>query len=131
MFQLKTQIKPLLNFLFLNWIAIKSDSDLNQLVEFSFQTELGVAIFKHSTRCSISSVAKTRLSTFWNFGEELPIYYLDILSYRNISNLIADKFEVAHESPQLIIIKNGKAIYNASHMGISVKELSLALEVKN
>ncbi len=113
----------------MNWIAIKSESDLNQLIEFSFQTEFGVAIFKHSTRCSISSVAKTRLSTFWNFGEELPIYYLDILSFRNISNLIVEKLEVAHESPQLIIIKNGKAIYNVSHMGISVKSIKLALEL--
>ncbi|OFY99871.1 MAG: hypothetical protein A3K10_08255 [Bacteroidetes bacterium RIFCSPLOWO2_12_FULL_31_6] len=115
----------------MNWIAIKSESDLNQLIEFSFQTDSGVAIFKHSTRCAISSVAKMRLTTSWSFGEELPIYYLDILSFRNISNLIAQKFEVAHESPQLIVIKNGKAIYNASHMGISVKEIHLALEIKS
>ncbi|PJA07289.1 MAG: bacillithiol system redox-active protein YtxJ [Flavobacteriales bacterium CG_4_10_14_0_2_um_filter_32_8] len=115
----------------MNWIALKSESDLNQLIELSFQTEFGIAIFKHSTRCSISSVAKMRLSSFWNYGEELPIYYLDILSFRTISKIIAEQFDVNHESPQLIIIKNGKAIYTASHLEISVKDLRLSLEVKS
>ena len=115
----------------MNWIALKSESDLNQLIEFSFQTELGVAIFKHSTRCSISSVAKMRLTSSWDFDEKLPIYYLDLISFRNISHLIAEQFEVAHESPQLIIIKNGKAIYTASHMEIAVKAIHAALEIKH
>jgi bacillithiol system protein YtxJ len=115
----------------LDWIEIKSEQDLDRISEESFQSNLGIAIYKHSTRCSISSVAKTRLSLSWDFKEELPIYYLDLLSYRHISDLIAEKFNVFHESPQLIVIKNGKVIYHNSHLSISVKDLHLALEVKN
>jgi len=115
----------------LNWIEIKSESDLNEAIKKSFQTSFGVVIFKHSTRCSISSVAKMRLTSFWNFKEELPVYYLDLIVFRNISNLIADKFEVRHESPQLLVIKDGKCVYNASHLSISVKDLRFHLEVEN
>ena len=115
----------------MNWIEIKSKEDLDQISEKSFQDNLGVAIFKHSTRCSISSVAKTRLSDSWDFKENLPIYYLDLLSYRDLSNLIAEKFNVFHESPQLIVVKDGKAIYSASHLSISVKKIHQELEIKN
>jgi monothiol bacilliredoxin len=115
----------------LKWIEIKSESDLNQLIEFSFNSKLGVAIFKHSTRCAISSVAKMRLATSWDFGEEFPLFYLDLITFRSISTLIADKLDVYHESPQLIVVKNGKQIYNASHLGISVKNLKKVLEVKS
>jgi bacillithiol system protein YtxJ len=72
-----------------------------------------------------------RLTSFWDFKEELPIYYLDIIAHRDISDLIAKEFDVIHESPQLVVINNGKLIYNASHMGISVKNLHSVLEVKN
>ena len=115
----------------MNWIDLKSEEDLNKLVEESYQDNIGVAIFKHSTRCSISSVAKNRVSTFWDFNEELPIYYLDLITYRALSSLIAEKFNVQHESPQLLVIKNDECIYNASHLSISVKELHNNLEIKN
>lgn len=115
----------------MNWIEITSEQDLDTISEASFQNNLGIVIFKHSTRCSISSVAKTRLSLSWDFKEELPIYYLDLLSYRNISDLIAEKFNIFHESPQIIVIKSGKAIYHTSHLSISVKDLHKALEIKD
>jgi len=115
----------------LNWIEIKSEEDLDKITQESFQNNLGVAIFKHSTRCSISSVANSRLASFWDFKDELPIYYLDLITYRNISNLIAEKFNVFHESPQIIILKDGKSIYDASHLSISVKSLHQVLETKD
>jgi len=115
----------------LNWINIESESDFIKLVEESFLDNIGVAIFKHSTRCSISSVAKSRLSSSWNFDDELPIYCLDLITYRKLSNLIAEELNVRHESPQLLVLKNGKCIYNASHLSISVKDLHVELEVEN
>lgn len=115
----------------MKWIEIKSELDLNKIVEESFFDNIGVAIFKHSTRCSISSVAKMRLSSFWNFNEELPLYYLDIMAFREISNLVEEKFSIRHESPQLIVIKEGKCIYDASHLAISVKSLRSKLEITN
>ena len=115
----------------MDWIEIKSESDLSRIFEKSFHDNTGVAIFKHSTRCSISSVAKMRLSLSWDFGEELPIYYLDLIAYRNVSNLIAEKLGVRHESPQLLVINNGECIYNGSHMAISVSELHSILAVRD
>ena len=115
----------------MNWIEIKSESDLSKLIEESFLDNIGVAIFKHSTRCSISSVAKNRLSSTWDFNDELPVYYLDLIAYRSLSSLISEKFEVRHESPQLLVIKDGECIYNASHLSISAKDIHAQLEVKN
>ncbi|MBL4594452.1 MAG: bacillithiol system redox-active protein YtxJ [Flavobacteriales bacterium] len=116
----------------MDWIKVESHSDLNKIVEESFQdSNIGVAIFKHSTRCSISSVAKMRLVSFWDFKGELPIYYLDLIAFRDISNLIAEQFNVPHESPQLLIIKDGKCVYNASHLSISVKNIHSELGVKS
>lgn len=77
-------------------------------------------IFKHSTRCSISSMAKSRLERNWI--SEIPIsqlFYLDIIRYRSISNQLAEEFSVVHESPQVIVMKNGEVIYTASHNSIS------------
>jgi bacillithiol system protein YtxJ len=107
----------------LNWIELKSESDLEKIIKESFLTDITVAIFKHSTRCSISSVAKNRLESSWDFNESFPVYLLDLIQYRSISNLIADKFNVQHESPQILLIKDGISIFNASHMSISVSEI--------
>lgn len=81
------------------------------------------AIFKHSTRCSISSMAKNRLEREWNL--DFPAYYLDLLNYRTISNLIAEKSGVEHQSPQLIVFQHGKVIYQASHNAIIVDEINV------
>lgn len=114
----------------MDWTSIETEADLDSAIELSFKTKQGVAIFKHSTRCSISSVAKSRLSSSWDFNEDLPIYILDLISFRSLSSLIAAKFNVEHESPQLIIVKDGKSIYDTSHMSISVNSIHAALETK-
>lgn len=76
-------------------------------------------IFKHSTRCSISSMAKSRLDLGWDVSpESADLYYLDLLSYRPVSNLVAEKFGVTHESPQMIVIKDGKVLEHSSHGSI-------------
>jgi bacillithiol system protein YtxJ len=113
----------------MDWIEMDSESVLISAVEDSYSNK-GIVIFKHSTRCSISMMAKTRLSIKWNFKEDLPIYHLNLIQQRTISNLIADKFNVQHESPQLLLIKNGECVYHTSHMGISVSDLRSFLEIK-
>ena len=84
-----------------------------------------VLIFKHSTRCSISSTTINRLERNWN-SEELKFvkpYYLDLISFRDISNAIVEIFEVDHESPQVLIIENGKSIFNRSHLDIDYNSI--------
>jgi bacillithiol system protein YtxJ len=106
----------------INWIPLESEPQLATIIEGSAgQTAL---IFKHSTRCNISSMAKSRLEKAWHFtADEITPYYLDLIEYRNISSSIAEKLGVYHESPQVLLIKNGECIYDASHLDISVTEL--------
>lgn len=106
----------------MNWIDLRSESQLSAIVQQSHL--ISVAIFKHSTRCSISQTAKSRLERAWRFEEtEVEAYYLDVLQYRDVSNKVAEVFAEQHESPQLLLIKNGECTYIESHLGISVDDL--------
>ncbi len=110
----------------ITWKQLNSEQQLKEIIEES--NTIPVALFKHSTRCSISSMAKTRLERDWDLKEDqISIYYLDLLAYRNVSNAIADTLVVEHQSPQLILVKNGKAVYNASHSSISVEKIKTLL----
>lgn len=88
-----------------------------------------VFIFKHSTTCSISAMALNRLEGKWQAADDQKIkpYYLDLLTYRPISNEIAARYGVVHESPQVLVIVNGKAIYNESHNGIRLSDILSAV----
>jgi len=105
------------------WKKIESEEDLAKAIENSYQHR--VAIFKHSTRCFIS---KTVLKNFErdidNLDRELDLYYLDLLLYRPISNKISEDFGIRHESPQLIVIENGKVVNTASHEDISISQIA-------
>ncbi len=83
------------------------------------------AVFKHSTRCSISSMAKNRVERDWSL--DFPIYYLDLIKYRSTSNLIASISAIEHKSPQLIVFQNGQPIYDASHSAIVIDDLKAEL----
>jgi|SRR5687768_7422654 bacillithiol system protein YtxJ len=104
----------------MSWIALTSEAQLDEIVKKS--AEKTQVIFKHSTRCSISSVAQQRLQKA-KLPDDLDFYYLDLLSYRAISNKIAETFKVYHESPQVLVIKDGKCVYDESHLAISVDEI--------
>jgi bacillithiol system protein YtxJ len=107
----------------LNWKSITEESQIEDLVKESF--EKPVAIFKHSTTCSISQMSKLKLENTWDL--EIDAYYLDLLSFRPISKFIAEKFSVHHESPQMILIHNGECVYDDSHFDINVPNLKEAL----
>jgi bacillithiol system protein YtxJ len=104
----------------MNWIELSSESQLEEIKEKSKQKPQ--VIFKHSTRCSISSMAKSRLDRSAGI-DEADVYYLDLIAHRNLSNKIAEVFKVYHESPQVLVIKNGDCIYDESHMGININEI--------
>ncbi len=105
----------------IQWNHIEQQDQLDQIKAASF--EQPQIIFKHSTRCSISSLAKSRLE------KQAPpsnstFHYLDLIRFREISNRIADEFSVYHESPQVLVIKNGDCIYDESHLAISMQEIT-------
>lgn len=106
-----------------NWFPLTSISQLSSINESSH--EVPCLIFKHSTRCSISSVALNRLEKTWNISENKVIpYFLDLIAYRDVSNAVAEEYGIRHESPQMLIIKEGRVVYDASHFEISTNTLS-------
>lgn len=105
----------------MNWISIEYPAQLDEIKEKSF-TRLQV-IFKHSTSCLISKMAKNRLDRSTQ-PAAIDFYYLDLLKHRDISRKIAEDFKVKHESPQVLLIKNGECIFDESHNGIRMEEIT-------
>ena len=105
----------------INWNVLTDLGQLNEIITAS--NEKPVAIFKHSTRCSVSRMALKQFENQFNSSDKVTPYFLDLIAYRDISNEIATRFGVYHQSPQLILIKEGKAIYNVSHSDIDAEEL--------
>ena len=104
----------------MHWIHLTDDDQLKQVVTKSHIKPQ--VIFKHSTRCSISAVALQRLQKV-SQPSDIDFYFLDLLSYRQLSNQVADTFDVVHESPQILLIRNGECVYDESHMSIQMKEI--------
>lgn len=108
---------------YLNWIPLTSLEQLAEIKEAS-KTKT-VLIFKHSTRCGISRMVMKQLENlFTEEHQSLKVYYLDLLNYRNISDEVGYTFQVMHQSPQLLIIKNEVSVHNASHYDITQTNLT-------
>ena len=107
----------------MKWNHLEHPDQLKQIIHES--AEAAILIFKHSTRCNISRATLDRLERNWKDAEvpNVKTYFLDLLSYRNISNAIADQFQVEHQSPQVLIIRHGKSVYDNSHYGIDFSEI--------
>ena len=104
----------------MNWIPLNNQAQLLEIIDLSKTTPQ--VIFKHSTRCSISSMALNRMEQA-DQPANIDFYYLDLIQYRPISQQIAELFSVFHESPQVLLIKDGNCTYSETHMGISMDEL--------
>lgn len=106
-----------------NWTMLEDEATINAIKEAS--KEHKVMIFKHSTRCGISANVLYDLESAWvrDEMEGMTPYYLDLIRYRSISNLIAETFGVMHQSPQVLVIDNGKCVYHTSHRAINYLDL--------
>lgn len=101
----------------LNWIPLTELKQLDDIITLSATKT--VLIFKHSTRCGISrSVLNKFEKAFIDEKNAFDLYFLDLLKHREISNKIAEIFQVQHQSPQLLILKNGAVVASASHYDI-------------
>ncbi len=110
------------------WKTLSTEAELQDLIKRSH--EVPVVIFKHSTRCSISTMAKSRFERGWDIeAAHAEPYYLDLLSFRNVSDKIAEELGVIHQSPQVILLKNGVAIYDTSHNDINVEDIKTHLNL--
>lgn len=106
----------------INWIPLTDLDQLNEIIELS--NEKPIAIFKHSTRCSISRFALKQFENEFDSADATDTYFLDLIEYRDVSNEIASRFQVVHQSPQLLLIKSGQSVYDVSHSDIDAKEFA-------
>ena len=107
----------------IDWNHLSNEEHIHQIIQDSFQAPQ--LIFKHSTRCGTSAMALGRLERQWNSAiNPVKLYFLDLLSYRNVSNCVAETFDVEHQSPQVLLIQNGKCTYTTSHNDISISGFS-------
>jgi bacillithiol system protein YtxJ len=104
-----------------NWIPLQLMGQLDEIIALS--SEKPVLIFKHSTRCSISRFALKQFENEFDLKDQIDTYFLDLLEFRAISNEIASRFGIMHQSPQLLLMKEGKVLYDASHSDIQADEL--------
>ena len=104
----------------MDWIPLLNEQQIEEIKTNSLQKPQ--VIFKHSSRCSISSMARHRLDKN-NPPKGIDFYFLDIINHRNVSNKIALDFDIRHQSPQVLIINNGTCIYNESHSGIHMDDI--------
>ena len=109
----------------MNWNKLTSDAQLEVIKEESARQP--ILIFKHSTTCSISAMALSRMERNWSDQIGVKPYYLDLLANRPISSKIEREFGIEHESPQVLLIRNGECVYDASHMAISFVGLQQAV----
>jgi bacillithiol system protein YtxJ len=102
------------------WIQLSSSEQLNKILN----GKSTFLIFKHSTRCSISSFALRNFEKEFNLELKMNCYFLDLIQYRTLSNEIAEKLNVFHQSPQILFVRNGELVYNASHEQIDAQRIN-------
>ncbi len=106
----------------IDWNTLKDVSQIDEIIQTS--KEIPVVIFKHSTRCSISRMALRQFENEFALQGKVTPYFLDLIAYREVSNGISQRFNVEHESPQVLLIKEGVVIHHASHEGINAASLN-------
>ena len=107
-----------------NRVAWKPLTEISQLDDIA-GASVPVLIFKHSTRCGISNMVLKNFERHYDLRDgELEPYFLDLLSFRRLSDEIASRFGVLHQSPQILVIKDGKCLYTASHSDIDAASIT-------
>lgn len=109
----------------MDWKYLESEDGLDVLCKQS--ADKPQVIFKHSTRCITSSMAKSRMDNSKQLLDNADVYLLNVIEYRTVSNSVALRFGIEHESPQVLVIKNGKVVYHESHIGIQPSIVALEL----
>ena len=108
---------------YLSWTPLVSVEDIDTIKEIS--KNQSVLIFKHSTGCGISRMVIKQFESLFNEeNKQLKVYYLDLLNFREVSSKLSEVFQVIHQSPQLLVIKNGISVYDESHYEITKVNLS-------
>ncbi len=105
----------------LPWITINSTEQLIDVLNNVSETP--ILLFKHSTRCSISSMALNGFERNWTGNAKCELYFIDLIKNRDVSNKIAELTGVYHQSPQAIVLRNSNVIYDATHTSIDAERI--------
>lgn len=106
-----------------SWIPVTSVDQLNKL----FESEDKFIVFKHSTRCNISSMVKSRFERDFDATKKINCYLVDLLNHRDVSNQISDLTNIIHQSPQVFLIENKSVLYSESHGNVNTAEINKLL----
>lgn len=110
------------------WTILTEENQIAEIIALS--NSIPVYIFKHSTTCGISAQAKENVEiSFKNTDKPFLFYYLDLLKYRSVSNEVASKLNVHHQSPQLILVHDGRVAFTTSHHKIKANILEDSLSL--
>lgn len=102
-----------------DWIHLSVPDQINELITES--GSIPIVIYKHSSRCGLSYMTENKLESGWEvLKPKVNLYFLDVIRYRNVSAAVAERFNIRHQSPQILVIKNGICVYNTSHHEINV-----------
>ena len=113
----------------INWVPLSESSQLDTLIKLSKTKP--VLIFKHSTRCGISRMALKSFEKQYDLStDQIELYFLDLLNYRGLSDEIATRFHILHQSPQVIVLQNEKVVYHDSHYQISVEQIKKVISLQ-
>lgn len=110
----------------LQWTSIQTIDALEKAIAST--EDIPGLFFKHSTRCSISSMALNRFENDWENTPKCQLFFIDLIAHREVSNKLSELSGVLHQSPQVIVIKNAESIYDASHSGINAHEILSLLD---
>jgi len=93
----------------------------------AFEAALGetdaLFVFKHSTRCPVSSRAEEQVDTFVAENPDVPVHRVLVVEQRPVSLSIAEKLTVAHASPQVILVRNGQPVWDTSHLAVTAESM--------
>ncbi len=104
------------------WKEISSVEEFNEML--NAPSEKAKLFFKHSTRCSISSMALKGFEREWNFSnDDFELFFVDLIAHRDVSNAISEISHVVHQSPQVVVWRNGEVVYDASHHHIDAQKI--------
>jgi len=80
-------------------------------------------IFKHSTRCPVSTFAHGEVAEFVQQNPDVPLRIVLVVEHRATAREIAARLGVAHASPQVILVRDGEAVWDTSHNGVTADAL--------
>lgn len=104
----------------LNWNKLEDIQQLEELL--SAKDDATRVFFKHSTRCSISAMVLSSFESGWE-GSAENLYFVDLLRFREVSNALAERTGIIHQSPQVLVLRNGEVLHHASHSGIDASRI--------